>query len=134
MEVTGELRLKAWWLALGWMMVSGLLVLTLMPHPPQPLTFDFADKIEHLAGFAWLSLWFQQIVVQRRKKWAALGLVLLGVFIEVAQSFTATRSFEYADMVADGVGVLLGAWLARGKLGRMLLFVENWLLREAKAK
>jgi VanZ family protein len=37
-----------------------------------------------------------------------LSLVALGGAIEIAQSFTTTRSHEWLDFLADGLGVLLG--------------------------
>ena len=37
----------------------------------------------------------------------AIGFVAMGVAIEFIQPFTG-RSFEVADMAADGIGVLLG--------------------------
>jgi hypothetical protein len=37
--------------------------------------------------------------------------VALGIGLEYAQMLTDTRTFQVADMVADGIGVALG-WLA----------------------
>ena len=34
--------------------------------------------------------------------------MLLGAALEIAQSATDTRSFEFADMAANSLGVLLG--------------------------
>lgn len=122
-----SLRLRPLWLALGWGMVAGVVYLSLMPSPPQPLTFDAADKLEHAAAFAWLALWFFQIVAARHRVATATALLLLGLAIEIAQSFTATRMFEIADITADGAGILLGAWLAHGRLGKMLYGLEQRL-------
>lgn len=119
------LRWRPRWLALGWLMAGGVVWLSLMPSPPRPIAFAFSDKLEHAAGFAWLALWFLQIVPRRLAVGASL--LLLGVAIEVAQSHTATRMFEVADIAADGAGILLGAWLVRGRLGRMLSGIEHWL-------
>jgi VanZ family protein len=109
------------------MMVAGVVYLSLMPSPPEPIRFTFSDKLEHAAGFAWLALWFMQIVVVSRRFAVAAALLLLGVAIEIAQSFTATRMFEAADIVADGAGIVVGAWLVRGRLGRMLIGLEQCL-------
>lgn len=106
-------------------MVACVIYLSLMPSPPEPLRFAFSDKLEHAAGFAWLALWFMQIVPRRLAACAAL--LLLGLAIEIAQSFTATRLFEVADIAADGAGILVGAWLARGRLGGMLAYFEKLL-------
>jgi VanZ family protein len=108
-------------------MVAGVAYLSLMASPPQPITFAFADKLEHAAGFAWLALWFFQIVSRSRSFALAGVLLLLGVAIEVAQSFTVTRTSELADLAADGAGILLGALLARTRLGGLLAVIERRL-------
>ena len=122
------LRLKPLWLVLGWMMVATVVYLALMPYPPQPMDFNSSDKLEHAAAFAGMTLWFFQIVAARRRLAVGAALLLLGIGIEIAQSFTPTRDFEYADMVADGVGILMGAWLARGWAGKVLATLERKLL------
>jgi len=122
-----SLRWRALWFGLGWLMVAGLVWLSLMPNPPQPLSFAFADKLEHAAGFAWLALWFLQIVAARRRLPAMAALLLLGTAIEVAQSFTATRLFEFADIAADAAGIVLGALLAQTGLGGLLAGIERRL-------
>lgn len=121
------LRWRVWWLGLGWLMVAALVYVCLMPNPPEPVSFPFVDKAEHAGSFAWLSWWFLQIVARPRRLHAAAALMLLGVGIEIAQAFTPTRDFEVADMAADGVGIALGALLARTRLGTVLAGIERRL-------
>lgn len=123
-----SLQWRTLWLGLGWLMVVVLVYLCLMPNPPQPIRFAFADKVEHAASFAWLAWWFLQIVATTRRWRAAAALLLLGVAIEVAQSFTVTRSAELADVAADGLGILLGAGLVHTPLGGLLAGVERWFV------
>lgn len=82
------------------------------PGSGQPDWFPQADKLRHLLAF----LGFAALVVGGRlrpRRWWLLGLVLYGVAIEWAQSQVPGRDASVADALADGAGVLLGAWLAR---------------------
>ncbi|MEO1767825.1 VanZ family protein [Thiobacter aerophilum] len=115
------------WMRLGGLMVAAVVYLSLMPTPPHPLVFPHGDKLEHAATFAWLAFWFLQITPRRALPMAAL--LSLGVAIEIAQSFTPTRSAEAADVVADAVGLLLGAKLAGTRAGRLLALLESRLSR-----
>ena len=126
-----ELRYRKQWLALGWVMIGIVIYLSLMPYPPQPLDVSNADKIEHGLAYAGLALWFFQLVRKSSRVGVGLALCLLGVAIEIAQSFTPTRSFELADMGADAAGVLLGALLIFTRLGRLLAGMERLLIAKA---
>ncbi|MFO1218970.1 MAG: VanZ family protein [Burkholderiaceae bacterium] len=101
------------WRRLFWICAAAGVVLSLWPHPEhsQPW-FPNVDKVEHALSFATL------VVVGRlggyRSKWKLFcGLVLLGAAIEVMQSFTATRTAEWADLGADTLGILAGLAAAR---------------------
>ena len=120
---------RLWW-RLGWVWVACVLFLTLTPAPPpDPLSLPFADKLAHALAFGWLMWWFAQLTVRRRWVVVFLALVALGVGIEFMQRLGGVRHFEIADMVADVVGAALGAWLARGRAGRALWFLDRVLVR-----
>ena len=57
----------------------------------------------------------------------ALGLVGLGIAIEFAQEQTGYRAFEWADMVADGMGVAMGWLLGETALAHALRQAERLL-------
>ena len=118
------MRLRTAWLALGWLWVIVVFWLCLMPHPPQPLKFPQADKLEHMLTYCWLMLWFSQLAFKRLR--LALVLVAMGVLIEVLQGMEGFRDFEVADMVADAVGVSVGWLLARTRLGQVLKVLESY--------
>jgi VanZ family protein len=109
--VKDRLRFHTLWLSIGWALVLFVVYLSLSPHPIS-VPVEQGDKIGHLAAYAALMLWFSQLYphMQRRLMLAA-ALVALGVALEFAQLLTDTRTFEIADMLADGVGVAIG-WLA----------------------
>ncbi len=118
--------LRKVWLALGWGWVALVSYLSLMPHPPQPLTFNGVDKLEHALAYAWLMLWFCQVIVLHwPRMYLMSALVAMGVGIEVLQGMGGYRYFEYADMLANSTGVLIGWGLAHTGMGRVLLSLEQ---------
>jgi len=104
-----ELARRNVWLTLGWVLLLLVVYLSLTPKPP-PLDFvPFGDKIGHALAYAALMGWWSQLDPRHCR--LALLFVLLGLAMEIAQSFTETRSAEVFDAAADCVGVGLG-WLS----------------------
>lgn len=98
------------WRCLFWVAVVAGIVLALWPAPEHPEPwFPQADKVQHGVAFALLVGlgWLGQLRPLAR---LCGGLLLLGAAIEVAQSFTATRSAEWADLLADSIGIAIGAF------------------------
>lgn len=85
----------------------------LLPGAGPENWFPGADKLCHMTFFA--LLWNLGVRARLAPAWLlALGLLLFGVGIEVAQSvFTTTRSASFTDVLADAAGLLLGAALLR---------------------
>ncbi len=118
--------LRRVWLALGWLWVAAVFYLSLMPHPPEPVSFAGADKLEHGLTYAMLMLWFCQGYVGRRARIRlSLSLVAMGVGIEFLQGMSGYRYFEYADMLANTTGVLLGWGMAQSRMGYVLRMLER---------
>ncbi len=97
-----------------WALYAGMLLGCVLAFDPQGdrLPTVHSDKLQHLAAFAALTLaaWW----AYPGTRWKAMaGLFLFGVFIEVVQSGIPGRSAEWGDLVADGVGIALGALIAR---------------------
>jgi VanZ family protein len=75
------------------------------------------DKVEHFTAFAALGLAaaFTASPGLRHAAQAALGLLVYGGFIELVQTQLPTRQGDWADILADGVGVAAGlavaAWM-----------------------
>jgi len=88
-----------------------VLVLALMPSPPSMITTGW-DKSNHLLAFAVMAVLGCKAFPQR-VVFTFLGLLAYGALIEILQSFTPTRSAEWLDLFADGLGILLGWWLIR---------------------
>ena len=70
------------------------------------------DKVGHFIGYMALA-WLLSQGWPRLPAWLVwLIAFVCGAAIEVAQSFAATRSFDWWDMVANGAGALVGVLLA----------------------
>lgn len=99
-------RVRALWLGSTIAIALLIAVTTLMPTPHMPHGGYHLDKLAHMAAFFVLvfptaALW------PRVTAWIGLLAVLYGGAIEVIQPYTG-RSAEFADLLADGIGVALG--------------------------
>lgn len=102
-----RLRL-VWRTALGCCLVVIALLAWLPGHalPAQ----NWSDKLNHLLAFSALGLLSWHAFPGRRGA-AFLALVGFGVLIELVQWQLPTRNAEWADLAADGLGLLIGAAL-----------------------
>ena len=123
---TIPLKALSWLPALAGM--GGLFYASSLPgdriHLPP---FPYSDKAVHAAAYALLGMLISLRGPLRR--WLApagdgqlargsdiTGLalgILYGVSDEIHQLFVPMRSFDYADMAADALGVALGFWIFR---------------------
>lgn len=114
------------WLGVGCLLIGTVIVLSLIPDPVTIPVFDVSDKFEHLFAYAVLMGWFGQLYRRPMLRLGyAFSFVLLGVVLEFAQRMEGTRSFEIADMVADGCGVALAWLILRWRGDRLLLWFER---------
>ncbi len=101
------------WLALWGLALLATLVVCLLPLPAVAMPLPQADKLEHLLAYALLSAYavmlFEGCVARRV---ALAGLVLFGLGIEGLQSLLPWRSAEWPDVLANALGVSLGALVA----------------------
>ncbi len=110
MNETPRLLWYRYWLAMGWLLVALVIWVSLTPKPPQPPDIPYADKIGHLVAYGILMGWFGQLYVtaKQRMKWV-VGLIAMGVALEIAQGISGARWFEWADALANSLGVVV-AW------------------------
>ena len=102
--------LRMWRLAFL-LCLTGVLVLSLVPATPDALTTGW-DKTNHLLGFAVLGVLGLRSYPGRTVT-VLVGLLAYGGLIEVLQSLTPYRLAEWADLLADALGLAVGAVLAR---------------------
>jgi len=114
-----HLWLGTWIAALLATIVASLLPVFLLPVVPPG-----GDKLEHFGGYALLAAGAVQLFADKRALWrAAMGLVALGIALEIAQgAFTATRQMDVVDAVANTCGVA-------GGMAVMLTPLRDLLLR-----
>ena len=90
--------------------VIAIWILSFLPGYAMP-DVPGSDKWHHaLAYFACMFCWGQWYVAPSQRLKLAIVFILMGALIECLQGLTDYRSFEWLDMVADTVGVVL-AWL-----------------------
>jgi VanZ family protein len=119
--------LRLIWLILGWLWVAVIFYLSLVPSPPQPVNFPDADKIEHALAYCLLMLWFCQVCLQRLSRVRlAVMLIMMGVAIEYLQRLTGYRTFDYADMLANAAGVMVGWLLAAAGIVNVYKYIERY--------
>ena len=86
-----------------------VLVTTVQPGAaPEQIETEISDKIEHFGAYALLA--FLPAIHERMQRVlaAALCIAALGVGLEFGQRYAPGRSFEIADMIAEGLGIGFG--------------------------
>lgn len=96
-----------------WLLALAMLALLVLSLAPSSLALPTTgwDKGNHALGFAVLGL-LGQWAWPGRTAIVLTALLAYGGLIELLQSFTPDRSAEAVDLLADWVGLLLGAGLA----------------------
>jgi len=118
------------WLLLWGLLIAGVIVGSLLPADELPvLRFAGFDKLEHAFGYGVLSAYAVMLFARRKTQaWAAVGLVVLGIAIEIAQAgWTSSRSGDPGDVLADLLGVLAGLSIASTTWARGLQRIDAWL-------
>ena len=105
------------WLCLWWLAIVLGIVISLVP-PPAVDAPQGSDKAVHFLCYGALAVGAVQLFATRAALLrAAVGLVALGVALELAQeAFTHTRMLDPRDAAANTLGVLLGLLVARTPL------------------
>ena len=97
-------------MAVGWSLIVVIVYLSLA-HNTITIPGENGDKYGHILAYASVMYWFLQIYECKPSRFLiAAGLIALGVGLEFAQAWTGYRTFDYADMVADCIGIAVG-WL-----------------------
>jgi VanZ family protein len=125
-----SLKRKNLWLGIGTGFVLLVIYLSLTPDPLRAPTID-GFKTGHILAYLWLMLWFAQVwtTVPRRLMVAAF-LCVLGIGLEYLQGMTGYRTFSYADMWNNVLGLVAGFTLSFTPLGGALEKFEGaWIAR-----
>lgn len=124
-----ELKLRFFWLAIGYALVVLVVFLSLTSNPVDTgLNFPYEDKIYHAFAYFTLMFWFSQIYHDRfQRNMIAVVFILMGLSLEYLQSFDPKRFAEFGDMVANTTGVALGLLMALSGAKNILLKIEKVL-------
>ena len=109
------------WLGLWWLAILLGIAISLAPSVAGDAPRG-SDKVVHLLCYGALAVGAVQLFATRVALLrAAVGLVALGVALELAQeAFTHTRMLDPRDAAANTLGVLLGLLVARTPLRNVL--------------
>ena len=120
------LRWRPLWTGIGVALMLFTLWMALRPDPGVTLAVPAGDKLLHAFTFAVLSGWWGNVYPGlRARRLAALGCLLFGVFIELAQWLDPPRDADALDVLADAAGIALALVLLRTPLGHVLAGVER---------
>jgi VanZ family protein len=117
------LRHPRLWLVLGWLLIAGAFVASLVPQHELPKLGGLNDKIEHIVGYAVLALWFAGIYPRTRYPAIGVGLLVMGIVIEGLQGgMHLGRQADLRDVYANAIGIVCGLTLA-------LIWFGGWAMR-----
>ena len=124
------LRYPRFWLAAGWSLIALATLGSLLPSQKLP-EIGASDKLEHMAAYALMALWFSGIYPRSRYVWIGVGLFVFGVVIELAQGAMGLgRQGELHDLAANATGIAAGLIVALLGLGGWAQRVESLLPSE----
>ncbi|WOB27160.1 MULTISPECIES: VanZ family protein [Xanthomonas] len=117
------------WVGLWIAAIVVVIAVCLGPPPVIPELPDNSDKGEHFLTFALLCWGAVQLFATRRAQLvAAIGLVGLGIGIEIAQgALTTNRSADPYDALADTLGIVAGLCLTWTPLRFVMLRIDQRL-------
>jgi VanZ family protein len=92
--------------------IVAVFIVALLPTTYEPKIVSWQDKIEHVLTFFTITVLGAAGWPDRFRAVAA-GILAYGAAIEVAQSFTAWRTGDVRDWIADAAGVIAAAIAAR---------------------
>ena len=101
------LQVSFWGMSLS----VGLLSLLPVEHLP-PIAFDWWDKAQHALAFLVLG-GVGLLAYSAKSSYVALGLLVYGASIELAQAASGWRYGDWQDWLADATGVITAWFLFR---------------------
>ena len=103
------LRAERPWQLLLFVLIGVVCYLALTPAPPKNLSLGW-DKANHAAAFAALTLsaCFGFPGSRRGVGTMLIALLAFGGLIEILQAYVPGRDSDWADLLADAVGILCG--------------------------
>jgi VanZ family protein len=123
---------RAWQAAIV-LLVAVIVAGGLLPTPGLTAAPGF-DKLEHFVAYFVLVLLGSGIVPPERLRVVAARAFALGLVIEALQGLvTTTRTADWADVLANGAGVLVAWFIAAGGRAGWARRVDDWLARRGRS-
>ena len=128
-KVVPDLKLRFLWLTIGYGLVASVVFLSLTSNPvDMEMGLPYEDKVFHAFAYFVLMVWFGQIYHDKfQRNMIAVVFVLMGITLEYLQSFDVNRYSEFADMIANLTGVVLGFSIVLTAAKNTLLRIEKVL-------
>ena len=124
-----NLKYRKHWLVIGWCLIALVGYLSLTLKPPE-VGIELWDKLNHLIAYTVLMGWFGQIYTTNKHRIIyAVGLIIMGITIEIFQGMGPHRMFEYNDMLANTLGVGIAVVVIYLKGDGVLYWVEQRILK-----
>jgi VanZ family protein len=117
-------RFRGLWFAIGWALVAYTLYVSLSSSPPDGPGW-LSDKLAHGLTYFVLAAWFAALFAPRAYVRVGLGLLGLGIAIELLQARTGYRTAEVADGLANLGGILAGLAFGLATRGRWLAWFDR---------
>lgn len=115
------------WIGLGWAFIMCAVVLSLVPGQKLPPT-GLGDKTQHAFGYLLLTLWFTGVYPRSSYLRIGLGMLALGIAIEIAQgTMPFGRHADFRDLIANSLGIAGGLAIASIGLGGWAQRIEAWV-------
>ncbi len=108
--------------AAGVAIIVAIWVLSLLPL--NQMVVPGGDKLHHFIAYGSLMLvWVLATPHHRLRQHVlmAIGFMLMGLAVECAQGLTPYRFFDWADALANALGVMIG-WVLATLVSRMPIF------------
>ena len=123
-----DLKWRPLWQFMGVLIILAIAAFSLVDFGDGESSY-IINKGQHLLAYAVLMGWYCQLY--RRQTFYQLALVAIGygLAMEIAQSFTDYRVFEFPDLIANTLGVILAWILCRFGADRILTGLEHLLRR-----
>jgi VanZ family protein len=119
-----RLELARLWYSLAALMLLVVAAASLLPAPD----VGVSDKLGHVITYLVLAGWFSLLAANRIALcWIAVGLLGYGMLMELLQGTTGYRYAEWADVLANGAGIIAGSLFYFSPLPRLLRFVDSRL-------
>ncbi|NNC66057.1 MAG: hypothetical protein HKN84_14835 [Gammaproteobacteria bacterium] len=121
------LRYPWLWRILGWVLVGGVIFGSVAPGSllravPGP------DEFQHSASYFVLTVWFAGLYARERLGLIAGIFLTLGLAMEIIQGQLSYRGFDYGDLLANFVGIVVASALSFWFLAGWCQRIEQWLI------